>query len=331
MSSERSSLPRIGFQTHVHGDAPARELLPGLVDLFVAADELGFSSGWLAQHHAGSDSGRLPSPLIVLAAAATATRTIRLGTTVIVLPLEDPLRLAEDAAVLDELSAGRLELGLGTGGFSAAEFAAFGQDPQRRRQTYAAKLERLEEILSGQGLPDGLTLTPSAPGLIDRIWEAASTPDRAARTAHAGRGLLLGIGDAATQRALADAYLAGLPEGTSARIAAFRGAFPGANRDERAAALWPDVARFISDPAVRERAAADPHAVLDALVVHYGTPPDVVASVRSDPSLPVATDYVFAVQSASTSIPDALRILETIAVEIRPALSSHLLANGAPA
>ncbi|MGO8608846.1 LLM class flavin-dependent oxidoreductase, partial [Rhizobium johnstonii] len=93
--------PRIGFQTHVHGDAPARELFPGLVDLFVAAEELGFDSGWLAQHHAGSDSGRLPSPLIVLAAAATATSRIRLGTTVIVLPLEDPLRLAEDAAVLD--------------------------------------------------------------------------------------------------------------------------------------------------------------------------------------------------------------------------------------
>ncbi|MFT4279929.1 LLM class flavin-dependent oxidoreductase, partial [Microbacterium sp.] len=197
-----SAAPRIGFQTHVHGDAPARELLPGLIDLFVAADELGFASGWLAQHHVGSDSGRLPSPLIVLGAAAAATKSIRLGTTVIVLPLEDPVRLAEDAAVLDVVSGGRVELGLGTGGFSATEFAAFGEDPQRRRERYAEKLDQLLELLAGWGLPDGLTLTPAAPTLAQRLWESASTPERAAATARAGRGLLLGVGDAGAQRAL---------------------------------------------------------------------------------------------------------------------------------
>lgn len=325
-----SAAARIGFQTHVHGDAPASELLPGLVDLFVAADELGFSSGWLAQHHVGSDSGRLPSPLVVLAAAAAATRRIRLGTTVVVLPLEDPVRLAEDVAVLDVLSGGRLELGLGTGGFSAAEFAAFGEDPQRRRETYARKLDRLETLLTGDGLPGDLALTPAAAELRSRLWESASTPERAADTARAGRGLLLGVGDAPAQRALADAYLAALPRERAPRIAAFRGAFPGESRDERAAALWPDVARFVSDPTVRERIADDPHAVLDALVVHYGTAEDIVRSVESDPSLTVVTDYVFAVQSASTSIPEAIRILETIAADIRPALTdlSALSTNG---
>ncbi|MFT4281169.1 MAG: hypothetical protein QM591_07875, partial [Microbacterium sp.] len=147
-------------------------------------------------------------------------------------------------------------------------------------------------------------------------------------TARAGRGLLLGVGDAGAQRALADAYLAALRPDASPRIGAFRGAFPGAGRDERAAALWPDVARFISDPAVKERVAENPHAVLEALVVHYGTPGDIVASVQADPSFDVATDYVFAVQSASTSIPEAIRILEVIAADIRPALAAQPATNG---
>lgn len=309
-----------GFQTHVHGHAPDHELLPALVDLFVAADELGFSSGWVAQHHAGSDAGRLPSPLVLLAAAAARTRHIRLGTSVVVLPLEDPLRLAEDAAVLDAISGGRLELGLGTGGFSASEFAAFGEDPEQRRERYAEKLDRLRELFRGEGLPGGLSLTPAAPTLGGRIWESASTPERAAATARTGAGLLLGVGDAETQRQLADAYSAALPADEQSRIAAFRGAFPGEGRNERAAALWPDIAPSVADATLRRRGASDPHSLLDALVVHYGTPDDIAASVHADPSFGIATDYVFAVQAASTSVVEAIRTLEVLAAEVVPSL-----------
>ena len=322
----RSDPVRLGFQTHVHGTAPARELLPGLVDLFVAAEELGFDSGWLAQHHLGNEAGRLPSPLVLLAAAAARTRSIRLGTTVVVLPLEDPLRLAEDASVLDELSAGRLELGLGAGGVSAGEFAAFGQDAAARRDLYRTKLDRLTELLRGEGLDEPLILTPRAEGLLARIWEAPSTPERAADTARAGHGLLLGVGAPAEQRALAEAYLAAIGEGT-ARIGAFRGAFPGAGRQERAAALWPDVRRFLADPTARAHFGdreVDVHELLEVLLVHYGSPAEIAASVLADPTLPLATEYVFAVQAASTSIPEAIRTLEVIASDIRPALIGAL-------
>lgn len=311
---------RFGFQTHVHGTAPARELYPGLIDMFVAAEELGFDSGWVAQHHLGNDAGRLPAPLVLLAGAAQATSRIRLGTTVVVLPLEDPLRLAEDAAVLDALSGGRLELGLGAGAYSSQEFAAFGKDSAQRRALYELNFARLTAILAGEGLADGLSLTPKGSALLGRIWEAASNPGRAAAAARAGNGLLLGVGTPPQQRALAEAYLAEEP--ADPRIGAFRGAFPGTSRAERAAAIGPDVERFRAQLTERTGVAYDVAGLLEALLIHHGTAGDIVDSVRDDPSFRVATDYVFAVQAASTSISDAIRTLEVIAADIRPALNA---------
>jgi alkanesulfonate monooxygenase SsuD/methylene tetrahydromethanopterin reductase-like flavin-dependent oxidoreductase (luciferase family) len=103
---------RLGFLSHLHGTAEPRQLYRDYVELFVAAEELGFDSGWVAQHHFEDSAGRLLSPFPFLAAVAERTARIHLGTAVVTLPLEDPLRVAEDAAVLDALSGGRVELGV---------------------------------------------------------------------------------------------------------------------------------------------------------------------------------------------------------------------------
>ena len=80
-------------------------------------DELGFDTAWLGELHFGRDFSILADPLMVLAAAAQRTTRIRLGTAVTLLPLHNPVKIAEEAAIADILSDGRLEFGVGRGAF----------------------------------------------------------------------------------------------------------------------------------------------------------------------------------------------------------------------
>ena len=96
----------------------------------VLGEELGFDSVWMEEHH-GIKNHYWPSPLMVLAGFAARTSRIRLGTDVVVLPFHHPVKVAEDAAMLDVISNGRLTLGVAIG-YRPDEFALFGVVARRR-------------------------------------------------------------------------------------------------------------------------------------------------------------------------------------------------------
>jgi probable F420-dependent oxidoreductase len=118
-----------------------------ILDLVRLAETLGFDSAWVSEHH-GSSDGYLPSLLPMLAAFAAATDRIEIGTGVMLTPFHDPIRLAEDAAVVDQLSGGRLILGLGLG-WRDEEFRMFGQPVEERVKRTVDTVEILRRAWTG--------------------------------------------------------------------------------------------------------------------------------------------------------------------------------------
>jgi alkanesulfonate monooxygenase SsuD/methylene tetrahydromethanopterin reductase-like flavin-dependent oxidoreductase (luciferase family) len=186
----------VGYLVHVAGSGPPARVYRETVELAAAAEELGFDSFWVAQHRSVAKGGMMPAPLVMLAAIAERTTTIRLGTAVIAAALEDPRRLAEDAAVVDTLSGGRLELGFGAGNDAVAS-AAFGRDHERRHQDCTAVVDGVCRAL------EGTALIPAAPGLRDRLWWATGSNGGIDEAAARGIGILSGRPDSQAAAGLA--------------------------------------------------------------------------------------------------------------------------------
>jgi alkanesulfonate monooxygenase SsuD/methylene tetrahydromethanopterin reductase-like flavin-dependent oxidoreductase (luciferase family) len=196
--------------------ADNRQSYRDVAELAAAAEAAGFDSFWVTEHH-GLPDGYLPSPLTVLAALAPVTSRITLGTGVVLAPLHHPLRLAEDAAVVDLLSGGRLVLGLGLG-YAEHEYRAFGVDPRTRGARLEALVGALRTAWTGTSFScpdlglDDVRVTPTPGGRIP-IWlggYAAAAVGRAGRIAD---GHLVGRGEP------------GIVEAASARLGAPRAGF----------------------------------------------------------------------------------------------------------
>src|ERR1700730_2544114 len=109
-----------------------------------AYDRLGFHAYHVAEHHA-TPLGMAPSPSVFLAAVAQRTRRLRFGPLVYTLSLHHPLRLVQEICMLDQMSGGRLEVGVGRG-ISPHEVAYYGVDPAKAQPMY---IEALSVILAG--------------------------------------------------------------------------------------------------------------------------------------------------------------------------------------
>jgi len=130
------------------GNTPQDRVFREVLEEIEYAEELGFDSVWLPEHHFAI-YGMLGNPLVLAAAIARSTRRIQIGTAIMVLPFQHPLRVAEDAALVDVLSEGRLLLGLGRG-YQPPEFHGFGVPQQVSRAMFFESFEIVKRALSGE-------------------------------------------------------------------------------------------------------------------------------------------------------------------------------------
>ncbi|QJY49628.1 LLM class flavin-dependent oxidoreductase [Pseudonocardia broussonetiae] len=166
--------------------------------LAVAAEEAGFDSFWVTEHH-GLPDGYLPSPLVLAAALSSVTSRIALGTGVLLAPLHHPVRLAEDAAVVDRLSSGRLLLGLGIG-YAEHEYRNFGVDPATRGARLDALVTALRDAWTGEPFDSpalglsGVRVTPTPTGHLP-VWIGGYAPNAVRRAGLLADGHLVGKGE----------------------------------------------------------------------------------------------------------------------------------------
>jgi len=131
-----------------------KQIVDEQLDIMIRAEDYGFDSVWPAEHHF-SEYGYCATPVVTLAYVAARTTRLRLGTGVVVLPLNHPVRVAEDYAILDLMSNGRVDLGLGRG-YQPHEFQGYSVDQSRSRQLFHEGVEVLinawtQERFSYQG------------------------------------------------------------------------------------------------------------------------------------------------------------------------------------
>jgi alkanesulfonate monooxygenase SsuD/methylene tetrahydromethanopterin reductase-like flavin-dependent oxidoreductase (luciferase family) len=121
------------------------------LDQITWAESLGLESVWLTEHHF-CDDGYTPSPLVLAAAIGQRTTRMTIGTNLIVLPLHNPVRIAEDAATLSLLTGGRFRLGVGQG-YWQTEFAAFGRELRYRPSLLEEGVALIRRAWSGSREP----------------------------------------------------------------------------------------------------------------------------------------------------------------------------------
>tara|TARA_B110000908_G_scaffold26902_1_gene31384 strand:+ start:4051 stop:5049 length:999 start_codon:yes stop_codon:yes gene_type:complete len=138
------------FRNPVQWRQPFEEFYAERLTQIADAEKMGFRSCWLTEHHFCED-GYTPSPLVVAAAIAARTEKMRLGTNLMLLPLHDPVRVAEDAATLSLLSGGRFDLGVGIG-YRQMEFDQFNRKISHRPSLIEEGIEILRRSWSGEAV-----------------------------------------------------------------------------------------------------------------------------------------------------------------------------------
>lgn len=176
------------------------DLYAEILDVVSWSEAAGFDGAWVPEHHL-ADDGYMPSPLIALGAMAARTRRIKLGSAIALAPLYNPVRFAEDSAVLDILSGGRMEMGLAIG-YRRRESAAYGADFGKRGRIFDEWLQIVTRLWSGETVDfagqhfalTGAKIMPPAPRGRIPLYIGSFTGKAMERVARYGDGFI-GSGD----------------------------------------------------------------------------------------------------------------------------------------
>jgi alkanesulfonate monooxygenase SsuD/methylene tetrahydromethanopterin reductase-like flavin-dependent oxidoreductase (luciferase family) len=191
---------------------PVGQLYRERLALIEQAEALGFTRYQVAEHH-GTPLGLAPSPSIWLASVIQHTTTMRVGALVYVLPLYSPLRLAEEIGQLDQLSGGRLEVGVGRGA-SPYELGFYGVDVSSTFDIYVESLAAITSALTAGAMThtgpklgsiDAPLVIPVVQRPYPPLWFASSNPQSAAWAGEQGMNLI-GFGTGAGFRPSVDQY-----------------------------------------------------------------------------------------------------------------------------
>ncbi len=297
------------------------------LDLIVRAEAWGIDSIWLSEHHLFED-GYLPQPLTMAAAVAARTTRVRIGTAILIAPFRRAIQIAEEAAVVDVLSNGRLEIGLGAG-YVNWEFELFGADRDHRYGTTDQTFRDLAQLLGAGGV-----VTPPPVQRPVPVWLGYQGPMGARRAGRLGAGLL------SLDRSLLDPYRQGLDEGghdpASARMGGLVNLLVADDPDEAFERVLPHLAWQLN---TYRKGAADgtgrqpSEITVEKLRANHRrdggvlqpievlTPADAVASLRArTEGLPVEHVYCWA---SVAGMPDDLahRHVELLATVVQPALA----------
>jgi alkanesulfonate monooxygenase SsuD/methylene tetrahydromethanopterin reductase-like flavin-dependent oxidoreductase (luciferase family) len=341
MTTTQRRGPRIGFLAFVEHTGIQGAGSEGLREgfrLFERAEELGYDAGWVRTRHL---EPYLSAPLPFLAAVAQRTERLQLGTSVVPIRYEDPVRLAEDAATTDLITQGRLELGLSSG--YAHNEEVFGAVYGRAGRTFDDEVEqRLQRFLhavrggtlavadartpfAAEGTP--LTAQPLSPTFPERISYGAGRLATARRTGELGLRLQLStLNTEITELSFEDAQ--------ARQIAAYREAYRASTGGDGFVSVGRMILPILDDAdreayaflvdrsEQRQRALGTPGAPpLHFGVAHSGNPDDIVAALAADAGLRAADELVVALPFGHAP-QVSHRILETVAREVVPALTA---------
>jgi alkanesulfonate monooxygenase SsuD/methylene tetrahydromethanopterin reductase-like flavin-dependent oxidoreductase (luciferase family) len=196
-----SAMMRLGlFLNFEHGEGEmSLSAFHRTIDLAVQAENVGLDELWVSEHHftAFTQSGSI---LPLMAHLAGRTSRIRIGSAAILIPLHDPVRVAEDLATIDILSRGRLDLGLARGGPFPSQYAHFHVAPETAREQAAEATDFLMRLLTEREVSfrgrwyksEDLTIFPRLVQEKLPVWIASTTKNAVVAAAARGHGLMAG-------------------------------------------------------------------------------------------------------------------------------------------